>query len=81
MNSIDNNGWISRRDGVVNRRASDNDTWLAPYVGYPASLVTDGKKYYLLLDGRKYADIDGWFTAKNGWAYTVSMLISEPPKQ
>jgi len=50
----------------ITQAASDNDTFLAPYVGYEAEL----KGNTLLLDGQEM-DVSGSFTASNGWQYTI----------
>lgn len=64
------------KSGVINYHASVNDTWLAPYVGFPATLTKKGNNYQLNLNGEIYNNVGGTYTASNGWNYRVKKLIS-----
>lgn len=62
---------------VINQHASINDTFLSPYVGYPATLFCYkcGKKD-LLVDGCLLENIEGTFESVNGWKYTIEKIIN-----
>ncbi|MBE3035539.1 MAG: hypothetical protein IMZ70_00420 [Candidatus Atribacteria bacterium] len=67
----------------VKRCASDNETWLQPYVGYVVKEVKYlNGKIGLWLDGRYCGDVSGDFTSEyNWWDYTTSKLLGKPLAQ
>jgi hypothetical protein len=60
---------------IINNNASVNNTFLAPYVGYTATII---KKNCLLIDnGEIIENINGNFCAENGWQYKIKDLLTE----
>jgi hypothetical protein len=54
-----------------------NDTWLAPYCGYTVKLIEcKSGKISMILNGSRYDNVEGKYTASNGWNYTIKKLLS-----
>lgn len=61
----------------INDNAWVNDTWLSPYSDYPVILLVykSGRKD-LILDGTKHENMQGYWTAPNGWKYKIEKLLN-----
>ncbi len=63
----------------VNSKSWINDTFLAPYCGYIATLMEyPNGTMHLRVNGSLIHHVQGSFTAKNGWRYTVKKLLGKP---
>lgn len=65
------------KNGIVNDKAWLNNTWLAPYVGYPVKFFTHkGGIQNLELDSVVFEDVAGeWISEHNGWVYTINDIV------
>lgn len=65
----------------VKRNASDNNTWLAPYVGYIVEIIKlKNGRIDLKIDGSYFANAQGYYISSNGWKYTLLKLLTKPNK-